>query len=210
MYVPPTATIFPRLDAVSGTGDQPFLTSVAPGWFGLRSSSWVSSSRSSPMRPRRRQTALRDQARAPCPDERTATMSRVAPQKPLRAARRLFKATGSTSSRSDGPRQATARGIETPIGSERLPGTASSQLVLGSACGQPRRAMVARVSSVFSAFTGPRRGGQSKANGVGHVTQRAKGMQRDPVPLLHGLLDAFALVAPVRPTAPRAGPVVSP
>jgi hypothetical protein len=63
--------------------------------------------RSSRGKSRRRQTALRGQARSALPGERTATMSHVAPQKPLRAARRLVKTTGSTSSRSDGVQQAT-------------------------------------------------------------------------------------------------------
>ena len=45
----------------------------------------------------------------PSPGERTATMSQVAPQKPLRAVRRLVKATGSISSRSDGCRPRASR-----------------------------------------------------------------------------------------------------
>ena len=56
---------------------------------------------------------------------------------------------------------------------------------------------------------GPRRGGQSKSNGVGHSTHRAKGIDRDRVPLLRGLFERSPWRAPVRPTAPRAGPVVA-
>jgi hypothetical protein len=129
------------------------------------------------------------------PRERTATMSQIASQKPLRAARRLIKAASSTPSQGDGLRQATHRGNRDPQQSGRLPAAASAQLVLGSSCGPLKRAMVRRFR-MSSSTAGPRRGGQSKGNGVGHSTHRAEGNQRDRVS--HSLLAccAFALACP--------------
>jgi len=133
-------------------------------------------------KPRRRQTALRGQARPPFPDKRTATMSQIAPQKPLRAVRRLLKTTGSISSRSSGPRQATPGGIETPIGSGRL---SPDRIVPVSLWLGVRATSAGDRFLAFALFTqapGPRRGGQSKFGGVGPVTHRAKGIDRDPRP----------------------------
>ena len=62
-------------------------------------------------------------------------MSQVAPQKPLRAVRRLIKATGSILAVTVAFREQA--GNRDPVKSEFGQQAASSQLVLGSACGQP-------------------------------------------------------------------------
>jgi hypothetical protein len=125
----------------------------------------------------------------PLPGERTATLSYVAPQKPLRAARRLLKRTGSISSRSDGPRPAAPQGKFRPLAG-RGDGhkTAASQLVRGSACGQPRRAMVQRICMSAwlhrSAARGPIQNQWGRASDAsGHRDSAGSG-----VPLLGGLL----------------------
>jgi hypothetical protein len=95
-----------------------------------------------------------------------------------------------------------SRRRSTRIGATGLD-AASSQLVFGSACGPPKRAMVQRVR--MSGCTGPRRGGQSN--------QAGSGLRRIGPSGLIGIEShsfvaccAFALAAPVRQTAPRAGP----
>jgi hypothetical protein len=159
----------------------------------LRSSSRASSHRAGSRDGAKQLCGLR--LSRPLPGERTATMSHVASQKPLRAARRLIKTASSTPSQGNGIRQATHRGNRDPQRSGRLPAAASAQLVFGSACGPPQAGDGSTRSHVLP-ITGPRRGGQSKANGVGPVTQRAKGIHRDP--LSHSLLACLS----VRPGCP--------
>jgi hypothetical protein len=99
-------------------------------------------------------------------------------------------------------RQANSRGIETSVSRGRLPSAASAQLESSSVVGPHRRAMGPSRSSK----AGRRREGQSKANGVG------RGPQRDVCGLAvpeKRLVHAVAGIAPVRPAAPRAGPVVA-
>jgi len=112
----------------------------------------------------------------------------IAPQKPLRAVRRLIKVTGSISSRRGGPQQATPREeSRPPSGRGDCRQTASSQLVFGSACGPPRRA----IGSSHLRYSWKHRfhgaGANPKPMGSGFATQRAKGIRRDHVPLLCGL-----------------------
>ena len=116
-------------------------------------------------------------------------MSQVAPQKPLRTERRLVKTARSIPSRGDSLRPVDHVGIETHRVS-RSPwvstsethsyrgvrsNPASSQLVFGSACGPPKRAMVQSYSHVslgyWSTAWGP-----IKAKGVGPSTHQALGM----------------------------------
>ena len=143
------------------------------------------------------------------PGQRAAAVSQAAPQKPLRTVRRLFKATGSTPARGDGPRPATPPGNRDPGGSGRRPrrriGPVRAWLGVRAA---QSRAIVGRVCAC-AGCTGPGRGGQSKANGVGHATHRAKGIRRDRVPLLCGLFVRSPWLPQFGATAPRAGPVCS-
>jgi hypothetical protein len=125
-------------------------------------------------------------------------MSQIASQKPLRAARRLIKAASSTPSQGDGLGRRLIVGIETHNSRGDCSKAASAQLVRGSACGPLKRAMVRRFRMSSSA-AGPRRGGQSKGNGVGHSTHRAEGNQRDQ--MSHSLLACSC----VRPGVPQFG-----
>jgi hypothetical protein len=171
----------------------------------LRSSSRVSSLRA----------GSRDGAKQLCglrlsrqlPRERTATMCQIASQKPLRAARRLIKAASSTPSQGNGLRQATHRGNRDPQQSGRLPAAASAQLVLGSACGPLKRAMVRRIRmSINSRSTA--RGPIQRQRGRAFDASGRRESTGSGVPLLAGLFVRSPWRAPVRQIAPRAGPVV--
>jgi hypothetical protein len=86
---------------------------------------------------RRHQTALRDQA--VCRSRQTtATMSQVAPQKPLRATMLAWQV-GELDPVGDESRQATSAASRAARGVGDLAGSASAQLDVGSARGQPRR-----------------------------------------------------------------------
>jgi hypothetical protein len=91
------------------------------------------------------------------------------------------------------------RGIETPVGSERLP---RRRIVPVSAWLGVRAASAGDGPTPVRVWlvalgTGPRRGGQSKAYGVGLVTHRAVGIQRDR------LSHSFVACKCVRPGCPR-------
>ena len=84
----------------------------APGWFGSRSSP-ESSSCNKPRSSGGAKQLCGVRPPLPLPGERTAIMSQVAPQKPLRTERRLSKAARSTPSRGDSLRPDDHAGIET-------------------------------------------------------------------------------------------------
>ena len=143
------------------------------------------------------------------PGQRAAAVSQAAPQKPLRTVRRLFKATGSTPARGDGPRPATPPGNRDP---GRVGATAAAPHRPSSCLARRAGRLGGRWSGAgayLHGVTGPGRGGQSKANGVGHATHRAKGIRRDRVPLLCGLFVRSPWLPQFGATAPRAGPVCS-
>ena len=97
------------------------------------------------------------------------------------------------------------RGIETPVGSERLPRRrivpvrAWLGVRAASAGDGPTPLRVWLVAS----GTGPRRGGQSKAHGVGLATHRAIGIKRDR--LSHSLV-AWKCVRPGCPSSASSSP----
>ena len=163
-----------------------------------RDGSARSSSRKSPLR-----AGSRDGAKQLCglrlsrqlPRERTATMSQIASQKPLRAARRLIKAASSTPSQGNGLRQATDCGNRDPQQSGRLPAAASAQLVLGSSCGPLKRAMVQRIR-MFHLQPVHGAGANPKATGSGIRRIGPKGINGIGCPTPYWPVRAFALACP--------------
>jgi hypothetical protein len=135
-------------------------------------------------------------------------MSQIASQKPLRAARRLIKTAGSTPSRDNGLRQATCRGNRDPRQSGRLHesriGSVSTWLVVRAASsGRWFNAFACLpIQPVHGAGANP------KATGSGIRRIGPKGINGIGVPILAGLFVRSPWRAPVRQTAPRAGPVV--
>ena len=112
--------------------------------------------------------------------ERAATWYHVASQKPLRAVRRLIKAMGSILAVTVHDRRLGWESRPTPAGA-----TVPHRIVPVSAWLGVRAASSGRWFHAFACVDrspGPRRGGQSKANGVGSLTQWTKGIDRDPCP----------------------------
>jgi hypothetical protein len=149
------------------------------------------------------------------PTEREAeTAPNSASQKPLRAARRLIKAASSTPSQGNGLRQATDCGNRDPQSLGRLLesriGSVNAWLVVRAA-----QAGDGSTLSHVSSTAGPRRGGQSKGNGVGHSTHRAKGNQRDQSPTPCWLfvncdgLEAAVVAYVIQPIGPLVGCTVT-
>ena len=132
------------------------------------------------------------------PGQRAAAVSQAAPQKPLRTVRRLFKATGSTPARGDGPRPATPPGNRDP---GRVGATAAAphrpSSCLARRAGRPKpgdcRTRVRMCGMHRSRARGPiqsQRGRACDASGQRDSTGSC------PTPLRP--VRAFALAAPVR------------
>jgi hypothetical protein len=149
----------------------------------------------------------------PCRVRGRQPMSQAAPQKPLRAARRLIKAAGSIPSRGNSLRPDDHLGIETQcvsrsawshtVRTTRIGATgsraASSQLVLGSSCGPPKRAMVQCVRMSVRMHRSTARGPIQKQWGQGEELLRDAAGQRDcsaSSPTPSRPLRAFTLACP--------------